>query len=278
MICIAIRVKIALGLLGASLVLLILYGIDVAVMFSTAAGVIFYEPLCPNNEKHVHDIRTSLRRLDTFYSLLPKKLRRRNSKQIEKYKDFFRADSKVRYLDIIRNKVAELAKGAPDASKLEQQLQRNRQAELRRAVKLAKALEKLPSIDIKSTPPCKIESRINKMIDRLRVRVKEILPIILSDSTKKEELHMLRKNCKKLRYIFEILPESHIKKYSKKIVDAIGAKDLKEIQEMLGAIRDSDITIEYLQNSRSGFANQLVVKEAGKRDYLYRGFIKYMKE
>jgi CHAD domain-containing protein len=232
----------------------------------------------PNNEKHIHDVRTSLRRLDTFYSLLPKKFRKRNRKQIEKYKDFFRANSETRDLDIIRNKVAELAKGAPDALKIEQQLQRKRQAELRRAVKLAKALEKLPSIDIKSAPPCKTESRINKMIGRLRVRVKEILPIILSDSTKKEELHMLRKNCKKLRYIFEILPESHIKKYSKKIVSAIGEKDLKEIQEMLGAICDSDITIGYLQNSRSGFAKQLAIKEAGKRDYLYRDFIKYMKE
>ena len=27
----------------------------------------------PNNEENVHDVRTSLRRLDTFYSLLPKK-------------------------------------------------------------------------------------------------------------------------------------------------------------------------------------------------------------
>ena len=232
----------------------------------------------PNNEKYVHDIRTSLRRLDTLYSLLPKKLRRRNRKQIEKYKNFFRANSKIRDLDIIHNKVAALAKGAPDASKLELQLQRRRQTELRQAVKLAKALEKVPSIAIKSTPPCKIESRINKMIDRLRVRIKEMLPIILSDSTKKEELHMLRKNCKKLRYIFEILPGSHIKKYSKKVVGTIGAKDLKEIQDMLGAICDSDITIEYLQNSRSGFAKQLVTKEAGKRDYLYREFVKYMKE
>ena len=63
-----------------------------------------------------------------------------------------------------------------------------------------------------------------------------------------------------------------------KIVSTINGKNLKEIQEMLGVIRDSDITIEYLQNSRSGFAKQLAIKEAGKRDYLYREFIKYMKE
>lgn len=91
-------------------------------------------------------------------------------------------------------------------------------------------------------------------------------------------MNTLRKNCKKLRYIFEILPESHIKKYNKKVVGAIGARDLKEIQEILGAIRDSDITIEYLKNSRSEFAKRLVIQEAGRRDYLYREFVKYMKE
>jgi CHAD domain-containing protein len=131
---------------------------------------------------------------------------------------------------------------------------------------------------VKGTPPYKIESRISKMIERLSVRIREMLPLILSDDTKKEEIHILRKNCKKLRYIFEVLPERYIKKYSNKVAGATGGKNLIEIQEMLGAIRDSDITIEYLQNSRSGLAKQLVVKAAGERDHLYREFVKYMKE
>lgn len=232
----------------------------------------------PDNEKYVHDVRTSLRRLDTFYSLLPKKLRKRNRKQIEKYKEFFRANSKIRDLDIIRNKVAALAEGRPDGLRLDLQLQRKKHTELGQAVKHAKALKEVSSIQVKGTPPRKIESRISKMTDRLSVRMKEMLPVILSDDTKKEELHMLRKDCKKLRYIFEALPESHSKKYRKKVTGAIGGKNLEELQGMLGAIRDSDITIEYLQDSRSGFAKKLVVKEAGKRDRLYREFVKYMKE
>lgn len=232
----------------------------------------------PNNEKNVHDVRTLLRRLDTFYSLLPKKLRKRNRKQIEKYKEFFRANSKIRDLDIIRNKVAVLAKGAPDASKLELQLQRKRRIELGKAVKLARTLKKVPSMHVTGTPSSKIELRINKMIERLSIRTNEMLPLILSDDTKKEELHILRKKCKKMRYILEVLPENHVKKYTKKIGGAIGRKDLKETQEMLGSIHDSDITIEYLQNSRSRFAKQLVVKEAGRRDHLYREFVKYIKD
>jgi CHAD domain-containing protein len=230
----------------------------------------------PNNEENVHDIRTSLRRLDTFYSLLPKKLRKRNRKQIEKYKDFFRANSKIRDLDIIRNKVAELANEAPDASKLDLQIQRKRRTELGKAVKLARALKKVPSMHVTGTPSSKIESRINKMIGRLSTSINGMLPLILSDDTKKEELHILRKKCKKMRYILEVLPKNHVKKYSNKVSGTIGSKDLKETQDMLGSIHDSDITIEYLQKSRLKLARQLVVKEAGRRDHLYREFVKYI--
>jgi CHAD domain-containing protein len=232
----------------------------------------------PSNEKHIHDVRTSLRRLDTFYSLLPKKLRKRNRKLIEQCKSFFRANSKIRDLDIIRKKIAILAKGAPDASKLDLQLQRRRKTELRQALRLAKALGKRSSMAIKGISSSKIEKRMNKIIERLTIRIREMLPLVLSDDTKKEELHSLRKNCKKLRYVFEVLPESHIKNYGKKLDSTIGGKDLKEIQEKLGLIHDSDITMDYLQNSRQGFAIQLVNKEAAERNNLYLGFVKYMKE
>jgi len=231
-----------------------------------------------SNEKHIHDVRTSLRRLDTFYSLLPKKLRKRNRKLIEKCKSFFRANSKIRDLDIIRKKIAVLAKGEPDASKLDLQLQRRRKTELRQALGLAKALGKISSLAIKGIPSSKIEKRMNKIIERLTIRIREMLPLVLSDDTKKEELHSLRKNCKKLRYVFEVLPQSHIKKYGKKLDSIIGGKDLKEIQEKLGLIHDSDITMDYLQNSRQGLAKQLVNKETAERNNLYIEFVKYIKE
>jgi CHAD domain-containing protein len=232
----------------------------------------------PSNEKHIHDVRTSLRRLDTFYSLLPKKLRKRNRKLIEKYKSFFRANSKIRDLDIIRKKIAVLAKETQDASKLDLQLQRRRKTELSQALRLAKALGKISSLAIKGIPSSRIEKRMNKIIERLTIRIREMLPLVLSDDTKKEELHSLRKNCKKLRYVFEVLPESHIKKYGKKLESTIGAKDLKEIQEKLGLIHDSDITMDYLQNSRQELAKQLVNKETAERNNLYIEFVKYMKE
>jgi CHAD domain-containing protein len=63
-----------------------------------------------------------------------------------------------------------------------------------------------------------------------------VLLLILSDDTKKEDLHILRKNCKKLLYISEFLLEIHIEKYCKKVDRTICGKDLKEIQEKLALI------------------------------------------
>ena len=54
-------------------------------------------------------------------------------------------------------------------------------------------------------------------------------------------------------------------------------EDLKETQEKLGLIHDSDITMDYLQNSMQGLAKQLVNKETAERNNLYE-FVKYMQE
>ena len=61
-----------------------------------------------------------------------------------------------------------------------------------------KTLKKVSSLAVKGTPPYKIELRISKMIERLSVRIREMLPLILSDDTKKEEIHILEKKLQKI--------------------------------------------------------------------------------
>jgi hypothetical protein len=43
----------------------------------------------PDDGEGVHDVRTSLRRLEAAFSLMPKKARRKNRAQIKAYKAFF---------------------------------------------------------------------------------------------------------------------------------------------------------------------------------------------
>jgi CHAD domain-containing protein len=229
-------------------------------------------------ENSIHDVRTSIRRLDVSFSLLPKKLRKRKNRQIKKYRKFFKANSNARDLDIIRGKIAALAEGAPGAEKLLGQLQKKRKAELGRAGKLGRSLKKMQPVQLDSSssiPAGKLESRIDRAAGKLGVKINEAFPVVLSDSSKVEELHRLRKDCKKLRYILEMVPPAGRKKYERAVSLALA---LEELQDLLGAIRDSDITIEYLQGSRTKVAGELAAREAGNRDRLYRDLVRRAKQ
>jgi CHAD domain-containing protein len=126
-----------------------------------------------------------------------------------------------------------------------------------------------------SIPAGKLESRIDGAAGKLGVKINEAFPVVLSDSSKVEELHRLRKDCKKLRYILEMVPPAGRKKYERAVSLALV---LEELQDLLGAIRDSDITIEYLQGSRSKIARELAAREAGNRDRLYRDLVRRAKQ
>jgi CHAD domain-containing protein len=229
----------------------------------------------PNNEKNIHGIRTSLRRLDASFSILPKKLRTRNRKQIEQYKEFFRANSKVRDFDVIMCRIAAL--GAPETIKLG--LRKKRKLELERARKLALVVKALKPMHVEYVSTNKLKSRIDKTADKLCSMIMETLPIALSSSAQVEDLHRLRKDCKELRYTFEIIPTGYRKRYEKMATSAIGNASitLEKLQNLLGLIRDSGLTIEYLKSINSKVAKTLAAKEAGKHYQLHREFVKYVK-
>jgi CHAD domain-containing protein len=211
-----------------------------------------------------------------MFSLLPKKMRKQNRRRIKEYREFFKANSMVRDLDVIRARVDALS---PDAGLLDFQLRKKRNAEIKHALRAGRAIKDMRQMRIYDVQPLKLETRIEKITDRLIARIKQTLPTVLSDSSKVDELHKLRKDCKKLRYVIEALPADAAKKYEKKASDAIGKEgssiSLEKLQDMLGEIRDSDITLHYLKMSKSKIAEELALSEASARRRLYEEFIKY---
>ncbi len=230
----------------------------------------------PEGQKNVHDVRTAIRRLEVMFSLLPKKMRKRNRKKIKEYTEFFKANSVVRDLDVIRGRVAALS---PNAGMLDLQLRRKRDAELKHAIQAGRKIRNIRLMRVYNVQPRKLEARIDKITDRLSARIEQTLPEVLSDSGKVEGLHKLRKDCKKLRYVIEALPAGIAKNYEKKAADAIGklgsSISLQKLQDMLGEIRDSDITLQYLKTSKSKMAGELASMEASVRKQLYDEFVKY---
>jgi CHAD domain-containing protein len=215
------------------------------------------------SEKNIHDVRVAIRRLDATFSLLPKKVRKRRRSRIEKYKEFLKASSKARDCDIIAGRISALGELETAG------LQRKKKAELAKATKLARPLKKLQAMQL-GAPDGK---RVDKVVRRLIRRIRKVEPLVLSDSSKVEELHRLRKDFRRLRYVLELVPAEDRKRYVK---NASGRDmELNDLQALLGLIHDSDIIIEYL---RSKGNEQLLKKEIGNRMQLYKKFVGFMKK
>ncbi|HEV8386444.1 MAG TPA: CHAD domain-containing protein [Nitrososphaera sp.] len=232
----------------------------------------------PKEEKKVHDIRTSLRRLDSLFPLLSKKNRKANKKRITEYESFFKANSRLRDYDII---IARLTSLSPDSGALVLALQRRKDNELKAIVRKAKALRKMGKITAQSINSEEIEARLDKVMSKLCKKIKMNLAPTLSDSKNIEQLHSLRKDIKKIRYILESLDSSSEKKYQEMISTTTGLAltipQLEKVQDMLGDLHDSDITLEFLRSSKSKLAGELHAREVSIRESLYSDFVGYMK-
>ena len=95
--------------------------------------------------------------------------------------------------------------------------------------------------------------------------VLELLRQVLKDEAKTEELHSLRKEAKKLRYLLELADES-----------PRGLSVLTAWQDSLGAIHDLDVAISYLGESRIAFEKDRALREL--RRERHRRYLKFVNE
>jgi CHAD domain-containing protein len=117
----------------------------------------------------------------------------------------------------------------------------------------------------------KLQLRYNKVVNKLSKRIEELFPVVVANSKKEKELHELRKDSKKLRYLLEILPSKNNRNLSNV------SDHLEEIQNILGAIRDVDITIEYIKRIRPSIKDKyytlMINTEEKERQDLYSKFV-----
>ena len=101
-------------------------------------------------------------------------------------------------------------------------------------------------------------------------KIETNFPIVITDSTKIEELHDLRKACKKLRYMLELLPIENKKALEMR-------KTLQKIQDSLGMIHDYDFTINHLELNEqpSNEVREIVNNEMQERKLNYERFIRF---
>lgn len=229
------------------------------------------------NEKQIHDIRTAIRRLEAGFSTLPKNYRKTIplSEYVLTCKNLFKVNSEIRDMDIISQKLQKYPVN-DHKDRIIQILNETRVTKLEHAKEIALSLKNtdiskiLDKIDVTEK---NLQKSYNKILSRLISRLESNFPIVITDSSSIEELHDLRKFCKKLRYMLELLPDDN--------KSAVGQmrKTLQKIQDILGAIHDYDFTIQYLKSveNLSKEVQEIIDTETDERRIKYEEFLKFCK-
>jgi CHAD domain-containing protein len=229
-----------------------------------------------SNEKNIHDVRTSVRRFNSTFLSLPKKYRT-GPMLLSEYNQiankFFKINSKIRDYDII----FDILNNYPHNSQRDlviDSIKKDRQSNLEKAKTIAISLKDLGSnkvVDKMNITEKELQKRYNKVLSNLISKIEINFPIVITNAKKIEELHQLRKDCKKMRYMLELLPEENR--------DATELKKIFEkIQDHLGSIHDFDITINYLQSLEPNKEIQEMINtETEKRRLKYEEFLNFSK-
>lgn len=222
-------------------------------------------------EDNIHHMRTSLRRLEATYQSSPKQIRKKKI-----FKEFasvgkrlFRINSNIRDIDIILEKLAK--EGRMHEQQLEHYenpLVQEKENQLEEARTIALDLRRIvvPSLYDKNKTDKNFEGnsmkRLAKISRKLKNKIETRIPIVIGDDSKITELHELRKDSKKLRYLIELVINKEENDTSKRninddmdvLIDNNYQKileHLEKIQGMLGDIHDYDITLDYLRQHQA---------------------------
>ena len=247
------------------------------------------------DEKNIHDIRKSIRRGESAYVTLPKKYRKtKNRDYIDQSKRFFKINSQIRDYDIYLqkienyrkiNKITTVTSAVTSSNKntnnninndIISTIQNYRQSNLKDATIAAEKLKTLQYPQIKKhnkKVQKKIDSRFRKITKRFSKKIQENLPLVIDDETKVEELHTLRKDCKRLRYTLEL----KYKKKDKNPDDDPHTKSimkLEDLQDSLGEIHDCDAILSFFEKLKNyPEIKPLMNEESEVRKDLYRNFV-----
>ncbi len=212
------------------------------------------------NAENVHRLRTATRRLQAAVALLPKATRNENKAQktMARIKELMKVNASVRDQDIILSKLS-MYKQSTTYERLTESLRKSRKSHLEQAKGLALAVQKDPGPRVKPrdlSDPI-LQRRYNKVVRKLASKITSELPLVREDPSKVEQLHVVRRDCKQLRYVLE----------------------MSEFSRPPKPLADHDVMIEYLRGLRKSAEIQLALNtEVEDRNKSYRKFVEVSRE
>lgn len=178
-------------------------------------------------------------------------------------KKLMKVNATVRDWDIVLSKLSTHRKdGAYDH--LIENLRKTRKSNLEEAHELALAIQKSAGLRVRARDlsNSSLQKRYDKVVRKMAAKISNELPLVREDASKIRELHVVRRDCKQLRYLLEM---------SGSIEPPKPLVALRSWQDLLGTIRDSDVMIEYLTRLKESPEIRLARNtevEDRKRSYL----------
>jgi CHAD domain-containing protein len=216
--------------------------------------------------KAMHDTRVAARRVQAVCRLLPKETRKSNGykKFSSSLRAFRRATSQVRDFDTLIETLRTVKASLPEG--LVDTLSNAREQAATRAMAAAHVLSEasMPVIDLRRLGRKRIFKRLSRRTNR-RIRVLESsMEQMGMDELEPEELHALRIEAKKLRYLLELVGEHP---------SELAA--LEKWQKDLGIIHDLDMAVAYLRRlSRKPSTHAALVELIERRGESYQRLVR----
>lgn len=217
--------------------------------------------------ENVHDLRTASRRLLACLLILPGTVRKK--RKVEEFSatldELIKRNAAVRDIDIISSKISNRS-DRPVPDELLARLENQRVKSLKPGLRLAAKIRRLkaPRIQMDKLSDALLQERLDKVNRKLEARIRDRLPTVLGDPAEKRELHRLREDSRRLRYVLDLggtSPKSEPMPL------------LRSWQDILGLIHDSDIMIDYLQREKpSPEIQELLRSEVSERNSNYERF------
>jgi len=192
----------------------------------------------------IHDLRVAVRRIQVMRKLLPKTIREfPDAKRFDlSLKSAMKATSRLRDVDTLMETLA-ADRRAPAETMINLQNQRSDLAAGAKDAAAQLAQVPVPRIDWAPIRGKKVSKKLRKRAREQGRVATALLEEVVADESKAAELHALRKEVKKLRYLMELADKSSPE-----------VAVLTDWQESLGAIHDLDVAVTYLQGKGPDFA------------------------
>lgn len=214
----------------------------------------------------IHDLRVTARRIQMMRSLLPRSVR--GSQDSKRYdfalKSVLKATSQLRDMDTLLNTLDSHKGSLPAWLLVNLGNQRSDAAARAKAAVSVIAEVPTPEFDASMVGGRCLSKKLRKRVRKHSKAATTLLAEVLNDESKAVELHSLRKEVKKTRYLVEL-------------ADKVPARltSLTKWQDALGAIHDLDVAVSFLEGVDADSKRGTIVE---LKDVRHSEYLKFVRE